>query len=109
MDDPQLIDITEPNHVASVWRYIATIEVLEALKKVPDFQRVPGFSLALALVEKEVAEDKAESVQRNLRAVAATGVDVSKVQRVELEIGPNASLRLKVVMMDLADLAGGGS
>lgn len=108
-EKPTVVEITDHAHLAATWRWIGMVEIEQKLGEVPDFQKVPGFGLAMAVVAREIAELRSRNVMSNLGAVAKAGIDVAKVQNVALETGPKGSLRLMVTMMDLADLAGGGS
>jgi hypothetical protein len=108
-DEPQMLEITDRGHAAALLRFIGMSEAREALRAVPDFKRVPGFALAEAVLDSELGQHRAAIVMENLRAVARAGVDVAKTKTVTLETGAGGLLRLAVTMMDLADLAGGGS
>lgn len=106
MTEPQTIDITERGHAAVINRWIGQLEALGALEdRSKEFDRLPGFGLALAILQKEAAESRSKAVAENLRAVAKAGISIVDMRHVELETGAKGSLRLKVTMMDLADLA----
>ncbi|MGB3833725.1 MAG: hypothetical protein WA975_17890 [Mesorhizobium sp.] len=109
MADPVFVDITDRSHAAAINRWIGQIEAQTALEeKAKEFDRLPGFGLALAILQKETAESHSMAVAENLRACARAGIKVEETSRIELETGPKGLLRLKVTMMDLADLAEGG-
>ncbi|MES0071863.1 hypothetical protein [Mesorhizobium sp. M0058] len=104
--EPHVVEITDRGHAAQVNRWIGQIEALTALEdKAKEFERLPGFGLALAILQKEVAESRSKAVAENLRAIARAGIDVVAVRNVGLETGKNGLLRLTATMMDLADLA----
>ncbi len=105
MSEPIHVDITDRKHLAALWRWLALLEHAEVLAAVPEFQKVPGFGLASALLDKEIAEEKSAAVMLNLRAVARAGIDVVKVSQMHVETVPDGRVRLKVTMMDLADMA----
>lgn len=105
MAEPIYVEITDRKHAAGLNRWIGKAEAYEALKaKAKDFDRLPGFGLAMAILEAEVAHDRSMNVAENLRCLARAGHDVGRSKQVELELGPNGLQRLKVIMMDLADL-----
>lgn len=110
MTDPIPVEITDPGHAMRINRWIGQVEALEALeKKSKEFDRLPGFALAHAILQKEVTEARSIAVAENLRAVARAGIDVAKVRNVGLETTPSGALRLTVTMMDLAELAESGN
>lgn len=103
------VEISDHGHAMRVNRWIGQVEALQALEeKSKEFDRLPGFGLAHAILQKEVAESRSLAVMENMRAVARAGIDVRQVKSISLETGPKGMLRLIVEMMDLADLGGGG-
>lgn len=105
MSEPIHVDITDRKHLAALWRWLTLLEHAEVLKGVPEFQKVPGYGLASALLDKQVAEEKSAAVMLNLRAVARADIDVAKVSQIHVETKADGRMRLKVIMMDLADMA----
>lgn len=109
MSEPVYVEITDPAHLAQMWRWMSLVDHANVLARVPEFHKVPGFGLASALLDKEIAEEKSTAVMMNMRAIAAAGIDVTKVAQIHIEGTKRGDLRLQVTMMDLADLAGGGA
>lgn len=110
MPDPIFVEITDHDHAGVLNRRIGKIEAEEALSgKAKEFERLPGFGLALAILQRETAESRSTAMAENLRAVARAGIKVENTKQIQLETGPRGSLRLKVTMLDLADLAGEGA
>lgn len=105
MTEPQYVEITDRLHAQVVNRWIGKIEAMAAVEeRAKEFDRLPGFGLAIALLQKELAEAKAIAVADNLRACARAGIDIAKTSEIHIETRPNGGLRLKVTMMDLADM-----
>lgn len=110
MSEPTFIDITDRAHANALSRWMGLVDAELALeKKAKEFERLPGFGLAVALIKAETANARAISVAENCRAVARAGINVADTRAIMLETGPKGSLRLKVEMMDLADIAGAES
>lgn len=101
------IDIVEPRHVATVSRWIGAVMVREAMEQAKEFDKLPGFALARALVDKEVEDMRGQALMMNLRAVAKAGHDIARTRNVGLETKGN-HLRLVIEEMDLADIAEDG-
>lgn len=106
MEEPTTVRVTDRAHAALLNRWIGICEAETAVeKRAKEFDRLPGFGLAMALLQKEAAEARSLAVAENLRAVARAGIDVTLVNQISLEMGPKGELRLTVTMMDLADMA----
>lgn len=105
MSDSRFIEITDRAQAAIVNRWLGMAEIAMKLEEVPDFQRVPGFGLAVAIVNREVSDLRSQMVMRNIKAIAAAGIDITQIKTVEFANSPSESVSLKVTMMDLADMA----
>jgi hypothetical protein len=68
---------------------------------------LPGFAMAIALVEKEVAEQRARSCASAYRAAARAGFDVSKVSQIHTLV-IDGDVGFEVTEGDLIDLAAAG-
>lgn len=100
------VDITDRAHAAVVNKFLGMAEIAMKLEEVPDFQKVPGFGLAIAIVNREVSDLRSQMITQNLKALVADGVDIARLKRVEFESFDHAHIQLRVTMMDLADMAG---
>jgi hypothetical protein len=66
---------------------------------------LPGFAFALALVEKEAAEMRAQMAGAVYRCAAKAGHDVSMLSSIYTGIGKDGSPRIELQSADLVDLA----
>lgn len=107
MSEDRGIEIVEPKHVAVVSRWIGAVMAQEALEGAKEFDRLPGFALARAIISKEVEDMRGQALMMNLRAVAKAGRDVAKLRNVSLET-KGGRLVLNIEEFDLADMAEGG-
>lgn len=104
--EKQYVTITDPAHVRSVGEWYGAAIVLEALENQKE-GRLPGFGLAMAIVQKTEAEMRANMTAHNLRAVARAGIDIVTAKQVMIGIHKGVP-RLEVEPMDLADIAEDG-
>jgi len=96
------LPITSPVHAARLSRWYGGLVVLDALKAVADFDKLPGFALAMATVEREVATMHSAAVTQNLQALVRAGHDITAVISIDLEYEAGQPV-LVVKPMDLAD------
>lgn len=66
---------------------------------------LPGFAFAVALVEKEVAEMRAQMAGAVYRCAAKAGHDVSSVRSIYTTIGKDGSPVIELEAADLVDAA----
>jgi hypothetical protein len=66
---------------------------------------LPGFSLALALVEKEVADMRAQMAGAVYRCAAKAGHDISNVTSIYTSIGKDGTPIIEIAPADLVDQA----
>lgn len=69
--------------------------------------QLPGFTLALALVEKEVAEMRAQMAGAVYRCAAKAGHDICNVRSIYTAIGKDGTPVIQIAAADLVDLAEG--
>lgn len=83
--------------------------VLAALKDEKDNAKsaLPGFALALALVEKEVADMRAQMAGAVYRCAAKAGHDIAKLSSIYTSIGKDGTPRIEIAAADLVDQAEG--
>jgi hypothetical protein len=81
---PFEVEVTGDAHKHAIGKYYGLCEAMDALEVVPEAKRVPGFSYAMAIIQRELAEAKAEIMGLNLRAVAASGRDINQLANVAL-------------------------
>lgn len=105
MSDNRFVEITDQKQAAIINRWLGMAEIAMKLEEVPDFQKVPGFGLAVAIVNREVSDLRSQMVMRNIKAIAAAGIDITQIKSIEFASSPSESVNLKVTMMDLADMA----
>jgi hypothetical protein len=95
-----IVPIVNPDHAVTIGEYFALSTAVKRLEKQAEWAKLPGFALALSLVQTLEAEQRARMTERNMRAVIAAGHDLTTLKLVSLR-GPNLVLE----PMDLADLA----
>jgi hypothetical protein len=76
---PFEVEVTGDSHKHAIGKYYGLCEAMDALEVVPEAKRVPGFSYAMAIIQRELAEAKAEIMSLNLRAVAGAGHDINAI------------------------------
>lgn len=67
--------------------------------------QLPGFALAVALVEKEVAEMRAQMAGAVYRCAAKAGHDISNVRSIYTTIGKDGTPIIQLEAADLVDAA----
>ena len=96
-----------PKLTAFVWQLYGAIEILEELKGIDGPNaKLPGFTLALALVERTAADFRARLSTVALIAAAKAGADVGNSSGVTTSIEDHEVV-LTVEPLDLADMMGG--
>jgi hypothetical protein len=97
----------DPKLTAFVWQLYGAIEILEELKGIggPN-AKLPGFTLALALAERTVADFRARLSTVALIAAAKAGADVGNSSGVTTSIEGHEVV-LTVEPLDLADMMEG--
>jgi hypothetical protein len=73
------VTVTGDNHKHAIGLFYGAAAILDALEAVPEAKRVPGFSYAMAIAEREVAQQKADLMSLNLRAIAGAGHDINAI------------------------------
>jgi hypothetical protein len=68
---------------------------------------LPGFILALALVEKEIADMRAQMAGAVYRCAAKAGHDVSQLRSIYTTIGKDGTPLIQLEAADLVDVAEG--
>lgn len=104
MSDEIKVKITDPAHVAKITEWYGALQVRAALADVKEFQKLPGFGLAMAIVERETATMQAAAVADNLKAIARAGHDITTIAGINLEFERGRPV-LSIRPMDLADMA----
>lgn len=82
---PFKVPVTGEGHKHQIGVFYGLAQALDALQAVPQERRVPGFNYALALVQMEEAEARAQMMGLNLRAVAVAGHDITRVKNIALQ------------------------
>lgn len=67
--------------------------------------QLPGFAMALALVEKEVAEMRAQMAGAVYRCAAKAGHDISNVRGIYTRVGKDGTPHIEIEAADLVDAA----
>lgn len=91
-------------HARVFWQIYGLGLAVEALGGDKPVSALPGFALAKALVEKELAEMRAGHAASAYRAVAAAGHDVSNIRSI-LSTVDGDRLVLEIEPADLVDVA----
>ena len=94
------------NLSSQIWRTIGLAQAFDALGGDKPKSTLPGFALALALVEKELAEQRAVMSGAVYKAAAKAGYDVTKVESIFTSIKDGAPV-VEVKIADLVDRAEG--
>lgn len=66
---------------------------------------LPGFALALALIEKTVADMRAQMAGAVYRCAAKAGHDVSKLSSIYTSVGKDGTPKIELAAADLVDQA----
>jgi hypothetical protein len=66
---------------------------------------LPGFAFAVALVEKEVAEMRAQMAGAVYRCAAKAGHDVANLESIYTAIGKDGTPHIEIEAADLVDVA----
>lgn len=107
MGERHQIEIKNPRLTGTIWTVYGLTHALEALKAVKaPANAAPGFALAVATVERELAEERVNLSQLVLRAAAGAGFDISQSPGVYTSVGKDGSPVLEIETADLADMAG---
>lgn len=88
---------------AAYYTMVGLVTALEALGGDKPKSALPGFAMAIALVEKEVAEQRARNCASAYRAAGRAGIDVSKVGQIHTLIH-DGDVGFEVTQGDLVDL-----
>jgi hypothetical protein len=87
-----------------IWRVYGLAQAFDALGGNKPKSLLPGFSLAVALVEKEMADQRATMSGAVYKAAARAGHDINRVSSILTDI-KNGKPCIQVVMADLVDQA----
>lgn len=87
-----------------IWQTYGMAAAFDALGGTKPKSTLPGFALALALVEKELAEQRAIMSGAVYRAAARAGHDISKVSSIFTTI-KNSKPQIEVEFADLVEQA----
>jgi hypothetical protein len=66
----------------ALWKMDGAARVLDALEKVPANDKLVGFLYAKAIIEREVADYRADLAQALTREAASKKVDVAAIKRI---------------------------
>jgi len=69
------VKITDPDHLLELGTSYGLMLALDRLRKVKDSDRLVGFGLALAKLEALEAQQRVQTMQRNLRVLMGSGLD----------------------------------
>jgi hypothetical protein len=78
-DTPRTAIEVPPTLAAKIWRCVGLAQAFEALGGNKPKSQLPGFALALALIEKDLADERANMSGEVYRTAARAGFDVAKV------------------------------
>lgn len=103
--EKKTIEIKTKRHLSMVARMYGVAQALSALKDRKDTELLPGYGLAMAIVEREVAEMRAAVMQLNLTALSDAGINIASVKDASLGGNPtNPS-----IVVTFHDLVSGGN
>lgn len=102
MGERHTIEVKNPALGNGVMRAVGVGHVLDALRPQPEFHRLPGFALALAMAERMMADMRASIARDTLREAHRAGLDIgqSKAIYTTMKDGKPA---LEIEMLDLAE------
>ncbi|WP_441235630.1 hypothetical protein [Bradyrhizobium sp. 930_D9_N1_4] len=99
------INVAVDDKLASViWRTYGLAQAFEALGGDRPKSTLPGFAFALALVEKEMADQRAAMSGAVYKAAARAGHDINNVASILTDI-KNGKPCIQIVPADLVDQA----
>lgn len=87
-----------------IWRTLGLAQAFEALGGSEPKSKLPGFALAVALVEKELADMRAQMAGAVYRAAAKAGHDVASVASIYTDIKDGKPF-VQIQPADLVDAA----
>jgi hypothetical protein len=90
--------------IRTAWVCYGLAQAAAALADVKEFSKLPGFGLAVALVEKELMVERTQLSNRILRSAVKAGHDIVTAKEVRVNFH-GRELRIEVEMPDLADMA----
>lgn len=102
MSDEIRVEIKSRKHLQMMGEWMGLIRAKQALDDASQFDKLPGFGLALAIVDREVNDTKARAITENLKACSRAGIDIAMVRNISLDFKLGAP-ELIVEMIDLAD------
>ena len=106
-ETPMKIKPNNPKLTAAVWLLSGALQVLDEMTRVDGASaKLPGFALALAVVERAVADLRVSLSTVALIAAAKAGADVGNSRGVVTSIDGHEVV-LTVEPMDLADMMEG--
>jgi hypothetical protein len=91
-----------PALAAKIWRVYGLAQAFEALGGSKAKSALPGFVLAVALVEKELADERANMSGEVYRTAARAGHDISKVAGIYTNIKGSKPI-VEIEFADLVD------
>lgn len=97
------IAITE-KLAGKIWRTYGLAQALEALGGRKPVSVLPGFALAVALVEKELADERANMSGEVYRTAAKAGHDIARASAIYTNI-VNGKPTVQIEFADLVDQA----
>jgi hypothetical protein len=108
MSDQQKITVlVTPALAGKIWRTYGLAQALEALGgRSKPLSQLPGFIMAVALVEKELADERANMSGEVYRTAARAGHDIGKVAAIYTNIVDGQPI-VQIEFADLVDLAEG--
>ena len=99
----QRVTVTSSKHLEKIGRLDGLIQTAERLKAQPNGAKMPGFALAMSIVERDVAEARGELIYDNLRLAAKGGIDVTTIATLNM-VREHGKWFLEATPMDLADM-----
>jgi len=108
MSENQKADIEVTAALAGkIWRTYGLAQALEALGgRAKPISQLPGFIMAMALVEKELADERAIMSGEVYRTAARAGHDIGRAAAIYTTIVDNKPM-VQIEFADLIDLAEG--
>lgn len=104
MSDGRIAIEADPKTASQIWQTYGLAQAYEALGGKKPKSQLPGFALALALVDKELAEMRAQMSGAIYRCAARAGHDVAKIAAIYTSI-KDSKPHLEIEMADLVDQA----
>lgn len=99
----QRVTVTSTKHAVKIGCLEGLVATAERLKAQTNGDKLPGFALALSIVERDVADARSSLIYDNLRLAAKGGIDVTTMASLSMGY-ENGKWFLEAKPMDLADM-----